>query len=56
MYIITDVYSLLGCWNIEGISIIHTDLIQKDILKQKHQLLLYNTRYFPQQKFFLFEK
>ena len=56
MYIITDVYSLLGCWNIEGIWIIHTDLIQKDIVKQKHQLLLCNTRYFPHQKFFLFEK
>ena len=36
MHIITDAYSLLGCWNIEGISIINTDLIQKDILKWKH--------------------
>lgn len=56
MCIITDAYSVLGCYNIEDIAIINTDLIQKDILKQKHQLLLYNGRYFPQQKFFLFEK
>ena len=27
MHIITDAYSLLGCWNIEGISVINTDLI-----------------------------
>ncbi|KAI4537095.1 hypothetical protein MG293_013298 [Ovis ammon polii] len=42
MCIITDAYSVLGCYNIEDIAIINTDLIQKDILKQKHQLLLYN--------------